>query len=236
MPRLARIVVPGLPHHITQRGNRRQRTFFRDADYELYLELMAEKCDQHDVEIWAYCLMSNHIHLIAVPETVEGLARAIGEAHRRYTTHINTRKGWTGYLWQGRFSSVVMDDRHLLVGARYVELNPVRAKIERNPWDYRWSSVRAHRAEKDDRLVRVAPLLEFVDSWTDFLAEGGDNEGIERLRRSQKTGRPLGDEQFIKRLERITGRTLLLQKPGPKPKGETDPFDRRARARRSRSN
>ncbi len=129
MARLARVVVPGMPHHVTQRGNRRQPTFFRHDDYEAYLELMADRCREEGVAIWAYCLMPNHVHLIAVPETEEALARAVGEAHRRYTRRINFRENWRGYLWQGRFASFVMDEPCLLAAARYVELNPLRASL-----------------------------------------------------------------------------------------------------------
>ena len=136
MARLARVVVPGMPHHVTQRGNRRQETFFRDDDYQAYLELMAEFCGQHGVEVWGYCLMPNHVHLIAVPKSEDGLRRAIGEAHRRYTRRINFREGWRGHLWQGRFASFVMDDDYLLAAARYIELNPVRARMVRKVHRY----------------------------------------------------------------------------------------------------
>ena len=111
MARLARVVAPGLPHHITQRGNRRQQTFLCDEDYRSYLELMGQWCGAHQVEIWAYCLMPDHVHLIAVPQSADGLRRAIGEAHRRYTRMVNFREGWRGHLWQGRFSSFVLDER-----------------------------------------------------------------------------------------------------------------------------
>ena len=129
MARLARLVIPGLPHHITQRGNRRQQTFFNEADYAAYLELMSEWCRDQGVEIWTYCLMPNHTHIIAVPSTEDGLRWAIGEAHRRYTRRINFREKWRGYLWQGRFASFVMDEPYLLAAARYIELNPVRAGL-----------------------------------------------------------------------------------------------------------
>ena len=133
MARLARLVVPGLPHHVTQRGNRRQQTFFCEEDYAAYVELMADWCKERGVEIWGYCLMPNHVHLIAVPRSEEGLARAVGEAHRRYTRRINFREKWRGYLWQGRFASFVMDEPYLLAAARYVELNPVRAGLAPMP-------------------------------------------------------------------------------------------------------
>ena len=156
MPRIARVVVPGYPHHVTQRGNRRQQTFFCDEDYGAYLELMAEWCQRYGVEIWAYCLMPNHAHLIAVPDSQDGLRRAIGEAHRRYTRRVNFREKWRGHLWQGRFASFVLDDYHLFAATRYVERNPVRAGLVDRPEDYHWSSAAAHLAGQDDRLVKVA--------------------------------------------------------------------------------
>ena len=114
MARIARVVMPGVPHHIVQRGNRRQMAFFSDKDYQTYLTLMSEWCSKHAVEVWAYCLMPNHIHLIAVPKTEEGLRKGIGEAHRRYTRYVNAYKEWRGYLWQGRFSSSPLDQKHLI--------------------------------------------------------------------------------------------------------------------------
>jgi len=133
-----------MPHHVTQRGNRRQETFFSEADYQAYLELMAEWCQKRQVEIWAYCLMPNHVHLIAVPGTKEGLQLAIGEAHRRYSRLINFRQGWRGHLWQGRFSSFILDEAYLLACARYVERNSVRAGLVEKPEQWRWSSAAAH--------------------------------------------------------------------------------------------
>src|ERR1017187_10321849 len=162
MARLARVVVPGMPHHVTQRGNRRQQTFFSEDDYRAYVELMAEWCAKFNVAIWAYCLMPNHVHLIAVPDSENGFRQAIGEAHRRYSRRINFRQGWRGHLWQGRFASFVMDEPYLLAAARYVELNPVRAKLVDRARQWRWSSARAHLAGRDDRLVTVAPLLAMV--------------------------------------------------------------------------
>jgi putative transposase len=156
-------VAPGIPHHVTQRGNRRQKTFFCVEDFEAYVELMAHWCSRYGVEIRAYCLMPNHVHLIAVPSTDDGLRRAIGEAHRRYTRRVNFRESRRGHLWQGRFASFVMDGTYLLTAARYVEPNPVRAGLATDPWDYRWRSARAHLSGQDDVLVRTRPLLQMVD-------------------------------------------------------------------------
>ena len=131
MARIARVVVPGIPHHVTQRGVRRMETFFDEEDYENYLSLMREWCLLSGIEIWAYCLMPNHVHLIAVPESEGSLARGTGEAHRRYTRYMNFKQSWKGYLWQGRFASFPMDETYLQAATRYIELNPVRAKMVR---------------------------------------------------------------------------------------------------------
>lgn len=217
MARLARAVVPGLPHHITQRGNRRQRTFFASEDYELYKALMAEWCARCDVDVWAYCLMPNHVHLVAVPESEAGLRRAIGEAHRRYTLEVNLREKWRGHLWQGRFASFVMDGRYTLTAARYVELNPVRAGLVATAAEYPWSSARAHLTSRDDLLVRAAPLLERVEDWGAFLGEGSPDDATE-VRRHETTGRPLGDDAFVDELESRLGRVLRPRRRGPQPK------------------
>ena len=219
MARLARIVVPGYPHHITQRGNRRQETFFCDEDYEAYLSLMAEWCSRLGVEIWFYCLMPNHVHLIAVPQTEDGLRRAIGEAHRRYTRRINFREDWRGHLWQGRFSSFVMDNKYLLAAVRYVAMNPVKAGLSKRPEQYRWSSAAAYLSGKDDPLVKVRHLNKMIDDWKEFFKEGEDSIIAERILKHEHTGRPLGSEKFILRLEKILDIMLKPKKAGrPKKK------------------
>ncbi|MCK5099936.1 MAG: transposase [Desulfobacteraceae bacterium] len=219
MARIARAVAPGIPHHVTQRGNRRQQTFFNDDDYQSYLELMSEWCMKFQVEIWAYCLMPNHIHLIVVPETKEGLNFAIGEAHRRYTRRINFREGWRGHLWQGRFSSFIMEENYLLACTRYIELNPVRAGLVKKPEDWKWSSAGPHMEGKDDILVRTKPLLELVNrSWENFLAFDIHKSEIELFRKHERTGRPLGVDSFIDKIELLLDRKLKPKKPGPKKK------------------
>ena len=164
----------------------------------------------------AYCLMPNHVHMVAVPQTADGLRRAIGEAHRRYTRYINFREDWRGHLWQGRFASFPMDNRYLMAAARYIELNPVRAKLCRKPWCWPWSSAAAHMKGEDDILVKARPLLKRVDDWESFLAGGLDQAQAEVFRMHEKTGRPLGNKRFIKRLESELGRIFRRQKPGPK--------------------
>jgi len=219
MARIARAVAPGIPHHVTQRGNRRQQAFFNDEDYQSYLSLMSEWCARFRVETWAYCLMPNHVHLIVVPETKDGLNLAIGEAHRRYTRRINFREDWRGHLWQGRFSSFIMEEQYLLACAQYVELNPVRAGLVKNPEDWRWSSASAHISGEDDILVKTKPLLQMVNKpWKRFLSVDAAEPEIELFRKHERTGRPLGENDFIEKLERLLDRTLKPQKPGPKRK------------------
>ncbi len=215
MARLARVVVPGSPHHLTQRGNRRQPVFFSDNDYQAYLDLMAEWCDKEGVDILAWCLMPNHVHLVAVPRTAEGLARAVGEAHRRYTRLINFREGWRGYLWQGRFASFVMDRRHTLAAVRYVERNPVRAGLAKRAWEWPWSSAAAHVSGRGDALIAPGgPLVAEIGNWRRFLQEEDAPETLDLLRRHGRTGRPWGDPRFLARLERRLGRRLSPGRPG----------------------
>lgn len=220
MVRLPRLVLPGLPYHVTQRGNRRERTFFEEGDYALYRELLAEAADKAGSEIWCYCLMPNHVHIIVVPGDEDGLRRTFADAHRRYTGFINARHRWTGHLWQGRFGAVAMDETHLYHAMRYVSFNPVRARLVARAADWPWSSVRAHLAGRDDELVRVAPAIERYGDFAAFLAASvEDDEAWRTLRKSETSGRPAGGAVWLEELEVRTGRTLAPQKRGPKPTG-----------------
>lgn len=218
MARLARLVVPGMPHHVTQRGNGRARTFFEDDDYALYQHLLNEAATKAGAEIWCYCLMPNHVHIIVVPSDEDGLRRTFADAHRRYTGYINARRRMTGHLWQGRFGSVVLDEEHLINAVRYVSLNPVRARLVGRPQDWRWSSASAHLAGRDDGALKVAPVLNRIGDFAAFLSEEADDGDYLALRQSETTGRPLGSEDWIKSLEQRTDRQLLPRKRGPKPK------------------
>lgn len=229
MARLARIVVPGAPHHVTQRGNRRLPIFFSDADRKYYLELLREGCAGADVKCLAWCLMDNHIHLVLVPQTADGLRAALGEAHRRYSRHVNAREGWHGYLFQGRFASYPMDDAHLMIAVRYVELNPVAAGLVKRAEDWRWSSARSHvegRRTKHDPLTDVAALADRAPNWRAMLRHGLEagevgKEGeklAEAIEARLRTGRPLGTEAWIARQETALGRKLGPGKRGPRPK------------------
>jgi putative transposase len=217
VPRISRAVAPGYPHHVTQRGNRRQQTFFSDDDYQAYLDLIHEFCTAYAVELWGYCLMPNHVHLIVVPGSDESLALAVGKAHLRYSRLVNFREGWRGHLWQGRFASYVMDERYLLACARYVEMNPVRAKLVKHPAEWRWSSARAHLDGTTDGIVRTGALLDVVgNGWGEFLAEDISSADVAALRRHERTGRPLGDPDFVDKIENQLGRSLRRNRPGPK--------------------
>lgn len=219
MARLARVIAPGWPHHVTQRGNRRQPVFFEAADYQAYKTLLSEWCRRCQVQVWAYCLMTNHVHLLLVPATADGLRQAVGETHRRYTRRIHFREGWRGYLWQGRFASYVMDEAYLLAAARYVELNPIAAGLVTEPGQYPWSSAAAHLAQRDDDLVQVQPLLALVPDWAGLLHSGLAPAQRTAIERHGRTGRPLGNDAFLTALERRLGRQLRPATPGPKPRG-----------------
>ena len=193
-------------------------TFFGDSDYRAYIDLMAEWCGKCGVEIWAYCLMPNHVHLNAVPESEDGFRRGIGEAHRRYNRMINFRQDWLCHLWQGRFASFPMDESYLLAAVRYVEMNPVRARLVEDAFSWPWSSALAHLTGLDDKLVKVAPVLEMAGDWKLFLGSATEEE-MERIRHHERSGRPLGSERFVERLESTLERLLKPGKPGPKGKG-----------------
>jgi len=216
MARIARVIAAGIPHQVTQRGNRRMPTFFNDEDYRAYIALLSEWCRKCGVEIWAYCLMPNHVHIVAVPENDDGLRRGIGETHRRYSRMINFRENWRGHLWQGRFASFPMEETYLLAAARYVEMNPVRAHLVADAASWPWSSATAHLAGVDDELVKVSPLLEIAGDWRLFLAGAGEEEQANNIRKHERTGRPLGSEGFVERLESTLERPLKQGKPGPK--------------------
>ena len=213
MPRISRVVLPGVPHHITQRGVRSLPVFYSDRERKAYLCLLARQGKRFQVRFVSYCLMTNHVHLIAVPGRPESLARAIGEAHRRYTCWQNGRSSSKGYFFQGRFFSCPLDERHLLAAVRYVERNPVRARMVRQAWEYPWSSAAYHAGLREgDPLIEGRPLGGVIDDWKEFLAL--DPPEIQDLRKSVKTGRPLGDEGFVQWAERMAGRPLAARPVG----------------------
>ena len=223
MARLARVVIPGIPHHVTQRGNGRAQTFFEEGDYALYLDLLADAARRAQAEVWAYCLMPNHVHIVLTPSDQDGLARTFGELHRRYTGYVNARRRTTGHLWQSRFGSVAMDEPHFVTALRYVALNPVRARLVGRAQDWRWSSTAALLAGADDHVVTVAPALERVGDFAAFLAQEFDEAlTYAALRKAESIGRPVGSADWLADMEERTGRALAPQKRGPVPRSAVD--------------
>jgi putative transposase len=206
MTRAARFVVPGIPHHVTQRGNRRQRVFFSEADYRLYARLLASACTRARTAIWAWCLMPNHVHLVLVPESAEGLRSALAATHWRYASHVNAREDWRGHLWQSRFASVPMDEAHLYACVRYVELNPVRAGLAARPEDWSWSSARAHLGRGGDGLTVLEPMSERIDDWRAYLGLGLADAERDAIRAAERTCRPLGGAAFLDQVAEALGR------------------------------
>ena len=220
MTRIARIVVPGLPHHVTQRGNRREPIFLREDDYALYKDLLSQSCARWGVAVWAYCLMPNHVHLILVPGDASGLALAMGRTHRRYAAYFNARARQTGHLFQGRFGSVALDEEHLMSAARYVALNPVRARLVGRAEDWPHSSVHAHMAARDDGVVAVHALLDRWPRFADLLETEANEAAFALLRNSELIGRPLGAPSFLADIERRLRRKVTPGKRGRRAGGE----------------
>ena len=222
MPRIARAVAIQHPHHITQRGNNRTDVFFDDRDRQFYLSTLKIYSQEWELDIWAYCLMTNHVHILAVPSTDESLSRSIGRANLVYTQHINRKYNRSGRLWQNRFfSSIVESEPYLWAVVRYIECNPVRAGVVKNPEQYHWSSCNAHVTGIGDGLVTGKDWLDEVSRkiYKDFL-KAEDRETEQAIRRATSTGRPLGSEGFIKRIEEELSRQLLPGKAG-RPKKDT---------------
>ncbi len=215
MARLPRFIVPGIPHHVTQRGNGRQQTFMCDADYRLYRSLLADQCTAHGVSVWSWVLMPNHVHLILVPAHEDSLRAALSQVHRAYAGHIHAREKRTGHFWQGRFGSVAMDEAHLMAAIPYVALNPVRARLVKRAAQWKQSSVHAHLdPAKDDGLTDTAPVRERVADFAALLRGGEDEALSAALRRAETVGRPLGDEAFMSGIAAQLGRNAESGKRG----------------------
>lgn len=223
MPRLARTVFAGVPHHITQRGNRREDVFYTDEDYQIYLEWLNHYCQKYQLEILAYCLMNNHVHLVAVPGNADSLQLALKPLHMRYAQRINRMRNWNGHFWQGRYFSAPLDERYMWAAIRYVELNPVRACMVGKAEYYRWSSAASHCGLSDDSVLSNTPkwkkLNLQIDNWSAWLAEGDDPAELSRVRRNTDKGLPCGSERFVTNLENMIGRSLQFRPQG-RPKQE----------------
>lgn len=227
MPRIARVVVPGVAHHVTQRGNRREDVFFSEDDRQRYLRLLLQYSLQHGLKTLAYCLMTNHVHLVCIPEREETLERVFKPLNMRYTQYVNWTQQISGRLWQGRFFSCALDDAHLWAAVRYVERNPARARLVRRAEQYPWSSAPAHCALRTDPLLSPLPpaLAAMKSNWASWLAEDEPPDMLARLRLRTRTGRPAGDRRFVAWLERRLGR-VLGPKPVGRPRKKTDEADK----------
>ena len=216
MPRISRIIVPGFPHHITQRGNNRAVVFFDDEDRQVYLKLLAAYARRYALKILAYCLMDNHIHLLVVPETETALARGIGLTNLVYTQYLNRKRSQSGRVWQNRFfSCVVGNEQYLWSVSRYIERNPLKVRLAKRPEDYRWSSAKAHLADADDATLSLPSWLDQAEraAYSEFVL--AKNDEIENtLRKATRTGRPFGSESFIEMLESRLKKTLKAKKVG----------------------
>jgi putative transposase len=226
MPRTARIAVPQVPHHITQRGNNRQDVFFVDDDRRVYLSILKEQAEKNGLEVLGWCLMTNHIHLIGRPSTADSLAKALGRTHFLYTQYINRFHGRSGHLWQNRFFSCPLGREHFWQALRYVEQNPVRAKVLRQAWKYPWSSATAHVDGKDATGLLNMGYWKQISAhadWRGTLQAGQPEEMVERIRRNTHTGRPLADDSFISKIEKMFNKRLRPLPVGRPKKTEKTP-------------
>jgi putative transposase len=220
MPRIARLCAEDYPHHITQRGNNKEHVFFDDEDRRFYIDVLNRYKNKYGLKIWAYCLMGNHVHILAVPTNETSLAKGIGGTNLLYTQYINRKYNRSGRLWQNRFFSTIIEkEPYLWAVARYIERNPLRAKLVKKAEDYTWSSARAHvLAIKDEVLSEDWLDEKEMKSYREFLKKD-DGKVNASIRMATSTGRPLGGEVFLKRLEKIFERDILPKKGGrPKKK------------------
>ncbi len=183
--------MPGFPHHVTQRGTRKEDVYFSAVDYLKYLDLLDEWKHRVGVKIWAYSLMPNHVHLVLVPDEVESLSKFVGETHRRYARYINIQHDWSGHLWQERFYSSAMNEAYLLAAVRYVEQNPVRAGLVDCPQKWRWSSANSHLNKTSNKFLDPSPLLDMISDWQSYLEIQPEEKMLNKLRLSTRSGKPL---------------------------------------------
>lgn len=233
MPRVARVVAVGVPYHVTQRGNNRQDVFFVDDDRRCYLDLVREASRRFGLEVLGYCLMTNHVHLLVVPQDEDSLALGIGRAHWWYSRYVNRLHGRSGHLWQGRFFSAPLEESHLWAALCYVERNPVRARLVRKAWLYRWSSAAAHVGDRPgDGLIDLAQWKDLSRGlrWRDLLMQPDDDDMVMAFRSRTRSGRPLGSDRFISKLEVRLGRRLRANPVG-RPRKPKPPSKPRARRR-----
>ncbi len=223
MARSPRIALPGYPHHVIQRGNNRQSIFLNDDDYKFYIDCLLKSKEELQCRIYAYCLMSNHVHFLIEPSDPEGLSRLLQSVGRRYVQHFNWRHRRTGTLWEGRFrSSLVSMDDYLLACCRYIELNPVRARMVSHPRDFRWSSYLFHGEGTKDALLDEDPCylglgntaLQRQQSYRQFIEAGNTEHELALIRTNIQRGGVTAGQSFIRRLALRLSRQLELRPRG----------------------
>ena len=219
MPRIARVVLPGIPYHVTHRGNHRHVVFYSNADRLLYLSMLKKYSKRFEMRIWAYCLMENHVHLQVVGQSEDSMSRAVGITHCQYARYLNKRRGVTGHLWDNRFYSTALDDHHLWAVVRYVELNPLRAGLVQHALEYRWSSARGNAgALVDPLLCAKRPFPGWVGDWPAWLESGLTDEELLKIRKNTRRGAPTGSDEFLRKMEERLGRRLRSLPRGPRPR------------------
>jgi len=214
MPRISRVVAPGHPHHVTQRGTNSTDIFLDDDDRTFFLSTLDQWRERTGTRVWAYCLMDNHFHLLLEPWDIAGLGKCLHGATFRYAQYFNGKYGRTGRLWENRYFSCPIDkDAYLWAVVRYIERNPVRAKMTRGAEDWRWSSARAHISGRPDRAINLFDWLDTSarSDYGRFLNENGNDDHI---RKATSRGRPCGGAIFLEILERQLGRSLRPNKCG----------------------
>ncbi len=215
---MARVVAAGMPHHVTQRGNNRQRIFDSDQDRLLYLKLLGEYSARHGLLLWGYCLMDNHVHLVGVPQAADGLARTLRQVHADYARYANVKRRSSGHFWQNRYFSCALERGHCWRALAYVERNPVRAGMVAEAGEWGWSSAQAHLGEVDaGRWLDLGTWRQEYspEQWREVLRTTVAEEAeAERIREATRAGRPLGEEGFVQEMERRLHRRLTLGKPG----------------------
>jgi putative transposase len=226
MPRTARIVIPGIPHHITQRGNRQMEIFFTDADRAFYKKLLREACERHQVSCAGWCFMTNHIHLILIPPASDSLRAVLSSVHTSYTQRLNLRLGLSGHLFQGRYASYPMDEAHFMAALRYVENNPVKAELVAQAEDWEWSSARAHIRQSDDGLTSQTYLQRHYPNWRAMLSKGWESgaDANEDIELALQSGMPRGSDDWRAQLVSQFGLAVRGTQRGRPPKKGTVPF------------
>jgi len=218
MARIARVIAVGYPHHITQRGNNRQIVFNDNEDRKKYLSLIKQYSQEYKISTLCYCLMPNHVHFISIPHKENSLAKAFNFAHMRYSQYFNKKTSSCGHLWQSRFYSCVLDEPHLIMAARYIERNPVRAKMVKKAWEWKWSSAAYNIGNKPKDAIVDNLLAEYTglrkQHWREILIDRDNEAFVKQIKIQTAKGLPLGQNKFVIMLEEKLNRKLKAEPRG----------------------